>query len=63
MDNIYLSGIAQPSLTTANYPAIEMGRIAASILIEMLDSDHQVDNQSIILEHELIVRESSMRNC
>lgn len=62
INNIYLSGIVQPTLTTANYPAIEMGRTAAAILMDMLGSDHQEAPQSIILDHELIVRESSMRN-
>jgi len=61
INNIYLSGIVQPSLTTVNIPAVELGRTAAVILMDMLDSDHHVDPQSIILDHELIVRESSSR--
>jgi LacI family transcriptional regulator len=61
-NNIYISGVVQPALTTVNYPAVEMGRVAANILMEMLDTDQQVDPQSVILDHELVVRESSMRN-
>ncbi len=61
-NNIYISGVVQPALTTVNYPSIEMGRIAAAILMEMLESEQQVKPQNIILDHELVVRESSMRN-
>ena len=61
-NNVYLSGVVQPALTTVNYPAIEMGQVAAEILMKMLASDQKEDPQSIILDHELIVRESTMRN-
>jgi len=60
-NNTYISGIVEPSLTTVNYPADEMGRVAASKLMEILDQESQPASHDIILEHELIVRESSLR--
>lgn len=60
-NNGNVSRIVEPALTTINYPAVEMGRIAASSLMTMLDQDNQVAIQSITLKHELIVRESSLK--
>ena len=60
-NNTYISGIVEPSLTTVNYPSEEMGRVAASKLMELLDQESQPASHDIILEHELIVRESSLR--
>lgn len=54
--------VIEPNLTTINYKGFEMGEMAAKLLI-----NHLVNNQdlqlthSMILRHELIVRESSVR--
>jgi LacI family transcriptional regulator len=61
-NNQLISRIVEPPLTTVNYPAVEMGKIAARSLLEMLDQDSQVATQDIVLRHELIVRASSLRN-
>lgn len=61
-NNVYISGVVQPALTTVNYPAVEMGQVAAAILMDMLASDQQENPQSVLLDHKLVVRESSMRN-
>ncbi|MDX2432707.1 MAG: LacI family DNA-binding transcriptional regulator [Bacteroides sp.] len=60
-NNTYISEIVEPSLTTVHYPADELGREAASSLMEILDQENQVSARNIILGHELIVRESSLR--
>lgn len=60
-NNGHVSRIVEPALTTINYPAVEMGRIAATSLMSMLDRKSPVATQSVILKHELIVRESSLR--
>ncbi len=61
-NNGHVSRIVEPALTTINYPAVEMGRIAASSLMTMLDQDNQVATQSVMLKHELVVRESSLKH-
>ncbi len=60
-NNGHVSRIVEPGLTTIHYPAVEMGRIAASNLISLLDQDNQVSAQSVMLKHELVVRGSSLR--
>jgi LacI family transcriptional regulator len=60
-NNGHVSRIVEPGLTTVNYPAVEMGRIAATRLMSLLDQGKQVANQSVMLKHELVVRESSLK--
>ena len=61
-NNGHVSRIVEPALTTINYPAVEMGRIAASSLMTMLDQENLVATQSVMLKHELVVRESSLKH-
>jgi LacI family transcriptional regulator len=60
-NNVYISRVFDPSLTTVDYPGEEMGKIAASTLIELLDSDKPVTPRTIVLNHKLIIRDSSVR--
>lgn len=60
-NNVTISRILDPSLTTVHYPGEEMGEVAASTLIEMLNSDKPVIPKTIVLQHKLIIRESSVR--
>jgi LacI family transcriptional regulator len=60
-NNEPMSQIIQPNLTTVNYPAHEMGEIAATTLIQKLNNVNSVNLSTIILEHKLIVRESTIR--
>jgi LacI family transcriptional regulator len=53
--------VIEPNLTTINYPGHEMGEVAASTLIRRLDQQHGASLNTIVLRHELIVRESSLR--
>jgi len=61
-NNGLVSRIVEPGLTTINYPAVEMGRIAASNLISLLDRDNQIEAQSVVLKHKLVIRGSSLRH-
>ncbi|WP_243297818.1 LacI family DNA-binding transcriptional regulator [Bacillus litorisediminis] len=56
-DNISFSNMTNPTLTTISQPMYRMGVIAANMLISSIKGD-KVEN--IILDHELIIRESSM---
>ncbi len=60
-NNDPLSKVIEPNLTTVNYPGNEMGEVAASTLIRRLDLQHGASLNTIVLRHELIVRESSLR--
>lgn len=61
-NNEPISHIIQPNLTTVDYPAREIGEIAATSLINKL-TNRQSDNlSSIVLKHSLIVRKSSLKS-
>lgn len=57
-DNLEISSILIPALSSVNQPMTQLGFIAAETLIEKLSSPW-TPNKKIILETELIVRESS----
>ena len=58
-NNDPLSKVIEPNLTTINYPGHEMGEMAASTLIRRLDHQHGAILNTIVLRHELIIREST----
>ena len=60
-NNDPLTCIIEPNLTTIHYKGYEMGQISAKLLMDLMynKSLHAVDN--VILNHELIIRESSLR--
>ena len=51
-------GLATPPLTTVDFPADELGRIAARMILDQLDGG-QKSVQQILLRAELIVRDST----
>jgi LacI family transcriptional regulator len=61
-NNEPISQVIRPNLTTIDYPAREMGEIAAESLIEKLNASSAVDLSRIIMKHKLIIRESSQRS-
>jgi len=60
-NNEPISQVIRPNLTTIDYPAREIGEIAATALINKLNNTQQADLRTIILKHSLILRQSSMR--
>ncbi|KAA0546272.1 LacI family transcriptional regulator [Bacillus sp. BGMRC 2118] len=56
-DKIDFSNMTNPTLTTIAQPMYKMGTIAAKMLINQIKGE-QVD--SIILDHELVIRESTL---
>lgn len=60
-NNDPLSKVIEPNLTTVNYPGQEMGEVAASILIRRLEKKEGNNLDSMVLRHQLIIRESSSR--
>ena len=59
-DDIDLAQATSPMLTTVRQPLAEMGRMAVSLLIRLLDG-HQVDALHVELAADLIVRGSTAR--
>ncbi len=53
--------IVKPNLSSIEYPAMNIGEIAASSLIEMLKKPHSDTLRTIVLKHSLRIRESSSR--
>lgn len=61
--NEAVSAVIEPSLSTIKQPDFEMGKVAASLLFESINTKvSQRTNQTMILEPELIIRNSSRRN-
>jgi LacI family transcriptional regulator len=60
-NNVHVSRIIEPSLTTIHYPGMEMGEVSASALIELLNLSETPITKKIVLDHSLIIRESSKK--
>ncbi|WP_010283021.1 LacI family DNA-binding transcriptional regulator [Bacillus timonensis] len=56
-DNISFSNMTNPTLTTISQPMYKMGCVAADMLINSIQGEKV---ESVVLEHELIIRESTM---
>jgi len=62
-NNDAISKIVEPSLTTINYPGVEMGEVAAKCLLQQMNGTAPVNsNNTNYIHSELLVRESSVRN-
>ena len=57
-DDIDLAQVTRPTLTTVRQPLAEMGRMAVSLLIRLLER-HRVDALHVELATDLIVRDST----
>jgi LacI family transcriptional regulator len=60
-NNEPISQVIQPNLTTIDYPAREVGELAATTLINKLKNSQSANFSTIILKHNLINRQSSVR--
>ena len=59
-DNIEFSAVTEPSLTTISQPGYELGKESVKMLLKIIENENILP-EKIILEHELIVRESTNR--
>jgi len=57
-DNIPISQIVSPALTTIDQCTYKMGKIATKVLIKAL-KENNINSTSIFLEPSLVVREST----
>lgn len=60
-NNDPISRVIEPNLTTIHYPGHEMGEIAATTLINNLKHLPSGNLNTLVLRHNLIVRNSSLR--
>lgn len=60
-NNDPISKVIEPNLTTISYPGQEMGEVAATTLIHKLNNLPSGNLNTVVLRHELIIRQSSMR--
>ena len=60
-NNEPVSQVVKPNLTTIDYPAREIGEMAAASLINKLNHKEKIGVSTIVLKHKLMVRESTLR--
>ncbi len=60
-NNEPVSQVIQPNLTTIHYPAAEIGEIVASSMMDKLMNRQSNGMNKIVLNYNLILRESSLR--
>jgi LacI family repressor for deo operon, udp, cdd, tsx, nupC, and nupG len=59
-DNISFSCMSDPALTTISQPQFDLGYKAVELLLKRIKSGYN-DPEHIFLEHELVIRESTVR--
>jgi len=57
-DNIELSAMITPALTTVNQPGFKTGELAANMIIDQIENK---EIKKIVIEPELIIRASTMK--
>ena len=57
-DNIPIAGAYLPALTTVHFPAQEMGRLAARMLLDAIESDESQTALTMSLAPQLMIRDS-----
>jgi LacI family transcriptional regulator len=60
-NNDPISRVIEPNLTTVDYPGQEMGEVAATTLINQLKKSVGSQLSTVVLNHKLIVRASSLK--
>ena len=60
-NNDPISKVIEPNLTTIDYPGQEMGELAATTLINQLKKSVASQLSTVVLNHKLIVRASSLK--
>jgi DNA-binding LacI/PurR family transcriptional regulator len=57
-----ITSLLFPSISSVSQPAFEMGKTAARLFIEHLNSETYSDHKKIVFKPQLIIRDSSNRN-
>lgn len=56
-----VASLLSPALSSVSQPAFEMGKMAAQLFVEQLNSDQQFSPRTVVMKPTLVVRESSLR--
>lgn len=59
IDDIDAASLVTPALTTVRIPAVEIGRTAGRMLLERMSSELFGPRRKVMVEHQLILRESA----
>lgn len=54
--------LLSPALSSVSQPAFEMGKMAAQLFVEQLNSDQEYVPRTVVMKPTLVVRESSLRS-
>ncbi|WP_226527142.1 LacI family DNA-binding transcriptional regulator [Metabacillus niabensis] len=60
-DNIKMSSVIEPNLTTINQPKYEIGKKAMELLLKLINGE-SLQKKKFVMKDELIIRESSVKN-
>ena len=60
-DNVETSRITTPALTTISQPAFQLGQQSCAMLIEKILNPAQTSNRHLLLDTELIIRDSTRK--
>jgi len=58
-DDIVMSSVVLPALTTIRQPVFEMGQAAVKMTVERMENENDVPGEVVIFQPELVVRESA----
>ena len=58
-NNEPITKLVTPSISSIEQPAFELGKVAAKLLIEVMNNEADLSNREIVLEPKIFVRESS----
>lgn len=59
-DNIQIARLIDPALTTISQPSYEMGKMATQMLLRLIEGE-TLEKRQVVLEPELVVRESVIK--
>jgi LacI family transcriptional regulator len=58
-DDVVMSSVVSPSLTTVKQPVFEMGQAAVKMTVDQMEREGRHANEVVIFQPELVVRESA----
>jgi LacI family transcriptional regulator len=58
-DDVVMSSIVSPSLTTVKQPIFEMGQAAVKMTVDQMENDCKGPSEVVIFQPELVIRESA----
>jgi LacI family transcriptional regulator len=60
-NNEPITKLVTPSISSIEQPAFELGKVAAKLLIEVMNNEANLNDREIVLDPKIFVRESTNR--